>query len=107
MHPGLVRPQLDPVRRGAASGQRAWLDEIGQSATPLLVGAGVSSVTTVTLEGVPEREIVEHLASTGSDLCIVGRRPDWSASEMEGPRSVGRVARFVMDHAPCAVLLLR
>ena len=43
------------------------------------------------------------LAAEGVDLLILAREGDGTA---RGPRSLGPGARFVVDHAACAVLLL-
>jgi len=48
-----------------------------------------------------EREVVA--AAAGVDLLIVARDGDLSRL---GPRSLGRHTRFVVDHAPCPVLLV-
>ncbi|HEX5347759.1 MAG TPA: universal stress protein [Pseudonocardiaceae bacterium] len=48
-----------------------------------------------------EREVVA--AATGVDMLIVARDGDLSRL---GPRSLGRHTRFVVDHAPCPVLLV-
>src|SRR5436309_2061423 len=58
-------------------------------------------------EGKPEREIVQCAAEWHADLIIISPRPPLYAGLASGPRSVGHVARFVLDHAPCPVLLLR
>ncbi len=55
--------------------------------------------------GRPEREIVRIAAEERADLIVVGAH-DPNAPAI-GPHSVGPVARFVLDHAPCDVLLLR
>ncbi len=51
--------------------------------------------------GQPEREVVT--AAAGADLLIMARDGDRSRL---GPRSLGKTARFVVDHAPCPVLLV-
>lgn len=51
--------------------------------------------------GLVEREVVE--ASEGADLLVVARDGDRTRL---GPKSLGRECRFIVDHAPCAVLLL-
>jgi len=51
--------------------------------------------------GRPEREVVT--AADGADLLIVARDGDQSRL---GPKSLGKEARFVVDHAPCPVLLI-
>ena len=48
-----------------------------------------------------EREVVA--AADGADLLIVARGGDRSRL---GPKSLGRDTRFVVDHAPCPVLLI-
>ncbi|WP_269857437.1 universal stress protein [Streptomyces sp. RPT161] len=48
-----------------------------------------------------EREVVA--AAEGADLLIVARDGDRSRL---GPRSLGPASRFVVDHAPCPVLLV-
>jgi nucleotide-binding universal stress UspA family protein len=48
-----------------------------------------------------EREVIA--AAEGADLLILARDGDRSRL---GPKSLGRAGRFVVDHAPCPVLLL-
>jgi Universal stress protein family len=48
-----------------------------------------------------EREAVT--AATGADLLILARDGDRSRL---GPKGLGKVTRFVVDHAPCPVLLV-
>jgi nucleotide-binding universal stress UspA family protein len=48
-----------------------------------------------------EREVVT--AAEGMDVLVVARDGDHSRL---GPHSLGPAARFVVDHAPCAVLLV-
>ena len=56
----------------------------------------------VELYGNPEREVVRLALEEGADLLAVGQH----RIEL-GPHSIGRCARFVIDHAPCSVLLVR
>lgn len=51
--------------------------------------------------GMPEREVVA--AASGAALLIVARDGDQSRL---GPKSLGKATRFVVDHAPCPVLLV-
>lgn len=51
--------------------------------------------------GRPEREVVA--ACAGSDLLVLARDGDHSRL---GPASLGKATRFVVDHAPCRVLLV-
>ena len=54
------------------------------------------------LRGRVEREVVRAVAQ-GVDLLVVARDGDRSRL---GPHSLGPATRFVVDHAPCAVLLV-
>jgi nucleotide-binding universal stress UspA family protein len=56
---------------------------------------------TATRRGRLERAVVA--AAAGADLLIVARDGDL---HRVGPRSLGPATRFVVDHAPCAVLLI-
>jgi nucleotide-binding universal stress UspA family protein len=52
-------------------------------------------------QGRPEREVVA--ASADVDLLVLARDGDRSRL---GPRSLGHHTRFVVDHAPCQILLV-
>jgi nucleotide-binding universal stress UspA family protein len=58
-------------------------------------------------EGRPEREIVQCALEWNADLVVICPRSPGLGGPPLGPRSVGHVARFVLDHAPCPVLLVR
>lgn len=58
-------------------------------------------------EGRPEREIVNYAAEWNADLIVICPRGQYGGKPEVGPKSVGHVARFVLDHAPCPVLLVR
>jgi nucleotide-binding universal stress UspA family protein len=58
-------------------------------------------------QGRPEREIVNCAAEWQADLLVIYPRAQYGSKPIVGPKSVGHVARFVLDHAPCPVLLLR
>jgi nucleotide-binding universal stress UspA family protein len=63
----------------------------------------------ITLEvhrGRPEREIIAAAIAFRAGLIVLGPRPRSGPTE-PGPKSVGHVARFVLDHAPVPVLLVR
>jgi nucleotide-binding universal stress UspA family protein len=62
---------------------------------------------TLVRQGHPELEIVNAAAAWQADVILVCPRADYGAPARLGPRSVGHVARFVLDHAPCPVLLVR
>jgi len=58
-------------------------------------------------QGYPELEIVNTAAEWKADVILICPRAEYGAPPNLGPRSVGHVARFVLDHAPCPVLLVR
>jgi nucleotide-binding universal stress UspA family protein len=58
-------------------------------------------------QGCPELEIVNAAAEWRADVIAIGARAEYGEPPQIGPRSVGHVARFVLDHAPCPVLLVR
>lgn len=58
-------------------------------------------------EGRPEREIVNAAAEWRADLVLICARARYGREALIGPKSVGHVARFVLDHAPCPVFLVR
>lgn len=58
-------------------------------------------------QGRPEREIVNTAAEWRADLVIICPRAEYGGKPTLGPKSVGHVARFVLDQAPCPVLLVR
>lgn len=57
--------------------------------------------------GQPEREIVNCAAEWNADLIVICPRSPSHGGPPLGPKSIGHVARFVLDHAPCPVLLVR
>ena len=75
-----------------------------QAAKELLAAAQTRLVRPATLEarrGRVEREVVA--AADGMDILVLARDGD---RERLGPRSLGPATRFVIDHAPCRVLLI-
>jgi nucleotide-binding universal stress UspA family protein len=75
-----------------------------QAAGELLTDARARLGRPATLQarrGRVEREVVA--AAEGSDILILARDGD---RERLGPRSLGPATRFVIDHAPCRVLLI-
>lgn len=116
-----ARGRLDlGVLRGGIAGagalspsQRAAIEEAGQerahavlaTTTALLRARGLASEAAPVRVGEPGREICAAAATANVRLIVL------SASRRlqpgPGPRSVGHTARFVVDHAPCPVLLVR
>lgn len=74
-----------------------------EEAEALLSAAGERlgrAAGTAVRRGRVEHEVVA--ACQDADLLILAREGD----RRPGPKSIGRHTRFVVDHAPCAVLLL-
>lgn len=59
------------------------------------------SARTLTLRGRPEREVVAACAE--NDVLVAARDGDRGRL---GPKSLGHATRFVLDHAPCQVILV-
>jgi nucleotide-binding universal stress UspA family protein len=87
----------------AAGRERA--QEVLAAAAASFADFGLASDAGLVRLGEPGREICAAAASWRADLVVL------KASRRErpepGPRSVGHTARFVVDHAPCPVLLIR
>ena len=81
----------------------SWDEVADDAARALLADArdrlGREAATEVR-HGRVEREVVA--ACVGADLLVLARDGDARL----GPKSLGRHARFVVDHAPCRVLLV-
>jgi nucleotide-binding universal stress UspA family protein len=77
-------------------------------------------------EGRPEREIISYLDRNPADLVVIGTRfsgdldappppprpgpeplPSIEAKPGRGPHSIPPIARFVIDHALCDILILK
>jgi nucleotide-binding universal stress UspA family protein len=99
------RPPLPPERRRSLdAAERERAEEVLAAARdalrPDLPHAAFSSQV---LAGRPEQEIVRYLDRVAANVVVLGARPGAPA----GPASIGHVARFVLDHARCSVLLVR
>ena len=62
---------------------------------------------TLSRKGNPEREIIQCASEWNANLIVICQRSLAFGGSALGPKSVGHVARFVLDHAPCPVLLIR
>jgi nucleotide-binding universal stress UspA family protein len=84
--------------------------EVEQASAQEIIDEGLrhlSGAETFQREGRPEREIVNAAADWEADLIIICPRAEYQDKHKIGPKSVGHVARFVLDHAPCPVFLFR
>jgi nucleotide-binding universal stress UspA family protein len=116
------RPRRDveafrgPLRRISAERQRE-IDAAEESAGRAALaeaeaaardaGAQVTSITTRLERGKPEQVIVALAHALRANLVALRPRERPDGFPPIGPPSVGHTARFVVDHAPCPVLLLR
>jgi nucleotide-binding universal stress UspA family protein len=99
----LRRPELTPARRDQMrQAEEASAQDMLQEGNHYFPGAEL-----LQRQGRPEREIVQCAAAWTADLVVICSRSPQSAGPPLGPKSVGHVARFVLDHAPCPVLLVR
>lgn len=91
--------------RGSRSDPGARVTEIAREASRAMLDAAASrfggSPTTQLLHGRVEREVTA--AAAQADVLVLARDGDLSRL---GPRSLDRHTRFVVDHAPCRVLLV-
>jgi nucleotide-binding universal stress UspA family protein len=97
-HPGPPPPREEEMRQAERSSAQDILNE-GLSHFP--------GAETLQRQGRPEREIVNTAAEWQADLVIICPRAEYGGRHSIGPKSVGHVARFVLDHSPCPVLLVR
>ena len=93
---GRGHPERDPGPRLAELAAAAAADLLDAAAARL-----ARPCTRIVRRGRVEREVVA--AAAGADLLVLARDGDRSRL---GPRSLGPADRFVVDHAPCPVLLV-
>ncbi len=93
---GRGHPERDPGHR---------VEELAEAAARHLLSVAAAEfgrpATTVNRHGRPEDEVVA--AAENADLLIAARDGDRTRP---GPKSLGHTTRFVVDHAPCPVLLV-
>ncbi len=99
-------PPLPPDRaRELTAAERARATAVIAEAEAQLGASGLRGEALL-VSGVPERQIVALAGQRQADLVVLFAHRFGRAAP-PGPRSVGHTARFVLDHAPCPVLLLR
>ncbi len=101
---GLMRPRRPsgPLQDRIQQAETFAVQDILDEGLRYMPGA-----ETLQREGRPEREIVLCATEWRADLIIICPRSPKFDGPTLGPKSVGYVARFVLDHAPCPVLLVR
>jgi len=99
---------LRPRRPSGPLQEKIQQAEIGAAQDILQEGMrNLPQAETLSCEGRPEHEIIQFASEWHADLIIICSRSPAFGGPTVGPKSFGHVARFVLDHAPCPVLLLR
>lgn len=91
-----------PGRRPTRSYDTVADDEASHLLAAAAARLGHTDVELLSRRGRVEREVVRAVAE-GVDVLVVARDGDHSRL---GPKSLGHATRFIVDHAPCAVLLV-
>jgi nucleotide-binding universal stress UspA family protein len=100
-------PRADPARYDAmvaaaeAAGREA-LDEARVAAKLLRVTASA-----VLEHGMPEQALVRLVRERAMEVIALRAREWQDPARSLGPHSIGHSARYVLDHAPCDVVLVR
>ena len=107
---------IGSLRHGPAGEQgregelNAAEESAGKVALAETQGAALAAgftVTTSLVRGRPEEIILKLAEDEKVSLICISAREGAEGHPHIGPASVGHTARFVLDHAPCDVLLLR
>ncbi len=94
--------------RMTAADERTAQDVLAEaSAICQRLGMPTQRLGSLILHGRPEQEIIRTANEQQASLIVVGARYRGAGRPLIGPQSIGHVARFVLDHAPCDVLLLK
>jgi nucleotide-binding universal stress UspA family protein len=93
-------PRERELGEAEAMGSAAALAEAEAAARSL-----AATVETAQIRGEPGPAVCELARSSGVDLIAI--RAGGRDQPPVGPKSLGPTARFVSDHSPCPVLLLR
>ena len=84
-----------------ATADRAAHEKVARASAEQLRAAGLDAIYEV-IEGQPARCLVDAAVSEQADLIVVGRHAPSGAR----PQLSGTVARSVLSHAPCSVLVI-
>lgn len=106
---GLLR-RISPERQReiAEAEESAGREALSEAESALRnLGKQISTIETRLERGKPEHNVVAIARELHVDLVAIRAREYPDGFPRIGPPSVGHTARFVIDHAPCPVLLLR
>jgi len=98
--------RVEPLEAAEHAAAEAAMEEARQEAEH----AGFRVQTDIQPEielGKPEQIIVRAAHLWGCQLIVIRASEGSEGRPKIGPQSVGHTARFVLDHSPCDVLLLR
>jgi nucleotide-binding universal stress UspA family protein len=101
----MVRRTLGPARSGQIeSVEEEHARSVLNTALQILVAGGIAPerIQQYVLRGKPNEALRRLAEDRSCDLIVVGGRPG-----KPGPHSLGKTARFLVDHAPAAALLVR
>jgi len=110
---GYVRRQPAAARRQSTgtNGESELAIEVLAEATAALTALKVDEtrIRRYIARGRPGELIVAHAVDLRADVIAIGSRHRGAPVSVprNGPPSIGPVARYVLDHAPCDILLLR
>ncbi len=93
-------PRVGAERMQAAD--RAHGERVLAAAARAVTAWGADVVTTRLLEGSPKHEVRALLDAEGADVLVLFVR-----GREIGPKSIHKEARFLIDHAPCPVLVVK
>ncbi len=100
-------PRGGPQRTAAINAAEDSSAEVAiREALAVAERLGVSATARIE-RGRPEQIVVAVAREVRAELVVIRAREHTEGRPFIGPPSVGHVARFVLDHAPCDVLLLR
>lgn len=104
-HGPLGRPLALERAQEIEGAEREWAARAVGEARAALAAAGVaeSVMRDVIRYGRPKEEIRDLAVETAATLIVVGAR----RGDKPGPHSLGKTARFLVDHAPAAALMVR
>ena len=100
--PSLPPERAQPIDQAEQAAGKAALEEARQEAERLGFQIQIEIQ-----KGRPEQVIVQLAQQSGCQLIAIRSSEGAQGRPRLGPESVGHTARFVLDHAPCDVLLLR
>jgi nucleotide-binding universal stress UspA family protein len=100
--PSLHPEHAQPIDEAEQAAGKTTLEEARQEAER----AGFQIHTEIQ-KGKPEQVIVQLAQKWGCQLIAIRGSEGTEGRPRIGPESVGHTARFILDHAPCNVLLLR